>query len=111
MDGQRKSLDDTSFLQRLTPHRARSNWSPKNVQHAERLLEQGRMEAAGLALVEAARSDGRWAAAYAGSATTVMPKDFLAVLLQDPAAHAFYVTLTRQSLITTYHRLHSAKQP
>ncbi|WP_200912367.1 MULTISPECIES: YdeI/OmpD-associated family protein [unclassified Acidovorax] len=61
--------------------------------------------------MEAARSDGRWAAAYAGSATTVMPKDFLAALLQHPAAHAFYVTLKRQSLFTIYHRLHSAKQP
>lgn len=38
IDGIRKSLDDTSFLQRLTPRRARSNWSQKNVQHAERLI-------------------------------------------------------------------------
>ena len=48
IDGIRKSLDDTSFLQRLTPRRARSNWSQKNVQHAERLMEQGRMQPAGL---------------------------------------------------------------
>ncbi len=111
IDGIRKSLDDTSFLQRLTPRRARSNWSQKNVQHAERLIEQGRMQAAGLAQVEAARSDGRWATAYAGSATMVMPEDFLAALQQDPAAHAFYATLKRQSLFTIYHRLHSAKRP
>lgn len=76
IDGIRKSLDDTSFLQRLTPRRARSNWSQKNVQHAERLIEQGRMQAAGLVHVEAARSDGRWAAAYAGSATMGCPKTF-----------------------------------
>ena len=109
--GIRKSLDDTSFLQRLTPRRARSNWSQKNVQHAERLIEQGRMQAAGLAQVEAARSDGRWATAYAGSATMVMPEDFLAALQQDPVAHAFYATLKRQSQFTIYHRLHSAKRP
>lgn len=110
IDGQRKSLDDTSFLQRLTPRRARSNWSQKNVQHAERLIEQGRMQAAGLLHVEAARSDGRWATAYAGSATMEMPEDFLAALQQDPAAYAFYATLKRQSLFTIYHRLHSAKR-
>lgn len=110
IDGLRKALDDTSFLQRLTPRRARSNWSQKNVQHAERLIAQGRMQAAGLAQVEAARSDGRWATAYAGSATMVMPEDFLAALQQDPAAHAFYGTLKRQSLFTIYHRLHSAKR-
>ena len=111
IDGIRKSLDDTSFLQRLTPRRARSNWSQKNVQHAERLIAQGRMQSAGLVHVEAARSDGRWAAAYAGSATMVMPEDFLAALQQDPAAHAFYATLKRQSLFTVYHRLHNAKRP
>jgi len=111
IDGLRKGLDDTSFLQRLTPRRARSNWSQKNVQHAERLIEQGRMQAAGLAHVEAARSDGRWATAYAGSATMVMPEDFLAALLQDPAAHAFYATLKRQHLFSIYHRLHSAMRP
>ena len=110
IDGIRKSLDDTSYLQRLTPRRTRSNWSQKNVQHAERLIEQGQMQAAGLARVEAARSDGRWATAYAGSATMVMPEDFLAALQQDPAAHAFYATLKRQSLFTIYHRLHSAKR-
>ncbi|WP_462386197.1 YdeI/OmpD-associated family protein [Acidovorax sp. Q11] len=59
IDEIRKTLDDTSFLQRLTPRRARSNWSQKNVQHAERLIAQGRMQAAGLAQVGAARSDGR----------------------------------------------------
>ncbi len=111
IDGLRRGLDDTSFLQRLTPRRARSNWSQKNVQHAERLIEQRRMQAAGLAHVEAARSDGRWATAYAGSATMVMPEDFLAALQQDPAAHAFYATLKRQHLFSIYHRLHSAKRP
>ena len=111
IDGIRKSLDDTSFLQRLTPRRARSNWSRKNVQHAERLIEQGRMQPAGLVHVDAARSDGRWAAAYAGSATMVMPEDFLAALQQDPAAHDFYATLKRQTLFTIYHRLQSAKRP
>ena len=88
IDGLRNALDDTSFLQRLTPRRARSNWSQKNVLHAERLIEQGRMQPAGLVQVEAAHSDGRWAIAYASSATMVMPEDFLAELNQDPAARA-----------------------
>jgi len=76
IDGLRNALDDTSFLQRMTPRRARSNWSQKIVNHAERLIAQGRMQAAGLAQVEAARSDGRWATAYVGSATMVIPEVF-----------------------------------
>ncbi|MDT7513625.1 YdeI/OmpD-associated family protein [Rhodoferax mekongensis] len=111
IDGQRKSLDDTSFLQRMTPRRARSGWSQKNVQHAERLIAEGLMQAPGLAQVEAARADGRWDAAYAGSADMVIPEDFLAALQQDPAAQAFYATLKRQQLFTIYYRLNSAKRP
>lgn len=38
IDAVRNALDDTSFLQRLTPRRVRSNWSQKNVEHAERLI-------------------------------------------------------------------------
>nr|WP_315849047.1 YdeI/OmpD-associated family protein [uncultured Rhodoferax sp.] len=110
IDGQRKSLDDTSFLQRLTPRRARSNWSQKNVQHAERLIAEGLMQAPGLAQVEAARADGRWDSAYAGSADMVIPEDFLAALQQDPAAQAFYAKLKRQQLFTIYYRLTSAKR-
>jgi uncharacterized protein YdeI (YjbR/CyaY-like superfamily) len=111
IDGIRKSLDDTSFLQRMTPRRARSGWSQKNVQHAERLIAEGLMQAPGLAQVEAARADGRWANAYAGSADMVMPEDFLAALQQDPTAQAFYATLKRQQLFTIYYRLTSAKRP
>jgi uncharacterized protein YdeI (YjbR/CyaY-like superfamily) len=99
IDAVRKSLDETSFLQRLAPRRGRSNWSQKNVQHAERLIAQGRMQAAGLAHVEAARSDGRWATAYAGSATMVIPEDFLAALQQDPDAHAFYATAEAAAVV------------
>jgi uncharacterized protein YdeI (YjbR/CyaY-like superfamily) len=111
IDGVRNALDDTSFLQRLTPRRARSSWSQKNVQHAERLMAEGQMQAPGLAQVEAARTDGRWASAYAGSATMVMPEDFLTALQQDPVAQAFYGTLKRQQLFTIYYRLTSAKRP
>lgn len=110
IDGVRNALDETSFLQRLTPRRARSGWSQKNVQHAERLIAQGHMQAPGLAQVEAARADGRWDSAYAGSADMVIPEDFLAALQQDPAALAFYATLKRQQLFTIYYRLTSAKR-
>lgn len=51
------------------------------------------------------------AAAYARSATMVMPEDFLTALQLGPAAQAFFATLKRQSLFIVYHRLHSAKRP
>jgi uncharacterized protein YdeI (YjbR/CyaY-like superfamily) len=60
IDGQIKPFDDMSYLQRLTPRKVNSNWSAKNCRHATTLIAEGRMLPAGLAQVEAAKSDGRW---------------------------------------------------
>lgn len=111
IDGQRKTFDEVSFIQRITPRRAKSTWSKKNREHAERLIAEGRMQPAGLAHVEAARADGRWDAAYAGSAEMEIPEDFLKELKKNHAAAAFFATLNRQNLFAIYHRLHNAKRP
>lgn len=110
IDGQKRSLDEVSFLQRLTPRRPRSSWSKKNCEHAERLIAEGRMQPAGLAHVEAARADGRWERAYAGSASMEIPEDFLLALAKVPAAKKFFATLDRKNLFAIYYRLQSAKR-
>jgi uncharacterized protein YdeI (YjbR/CyaY-like superfamily) len=48
IDGVRKSLNETSYIQRFTPRKPRSIWSLINVRHVERLKKEGRMHAAGL---------------------------------------------------------------
>lgn len=110
IDGQRKSLDEVSFLQRLTPRRPRSDWSKRNSEHAERLIAEGRMQPPGLAHVQAARQDGRWEQAYSGSADMIIPDDFLEELQRNPAAKAFFETLDRRNLYAIYHRLQTAKR-
>ena len=109
IDGQRLSLDDVSFLQRLTPRRAKSNWSKKNTEHAERLMAEGRMQPAGLLHVEAARRDGRWGRAYSGSAGMVLSDDFLKVLKKKPKAKTFFESLNRQNQFAFYVRVETAK--
>lgn len=111
IDGQKRPFDEASFLQRLTPRKPKSNWSAKNRAHAERLIAEGRMTPAGLAHVEAAKADGRWDSAYAGSAAMTIPQDFLDALEAMPAAKAFYETLDRKNLYPIYYRLHTAKRP
>jgi uncharacterized protein YdeI (YjbR/CyaY-like superfamily) len=63
ISGHRKPCDDTFFLQRYTPRRPGSNWSSVNVAKVEALMAAGRMQPPGLAEVEAAKADGRWARA------------------------------------------------
>lgn len=111
IDGVKQSGDESSYFQRLTPLRAGSNWSAKNRSHADRLIAEGRMTAAGLAHVEAAHADGRWDTAYEGSAGIVIPQDFLNALADLPEAEAFFRTLDRKNLYPIYYRLQTAKRP
>jgi uncharacterized protein YdeI (YjbR/CyaY-like superfamily) len=58
IDGVRRSLGPDSYVNRLTPRRARSNWSAINIKRVGELIEEGRMTPAGLAAFEA-RTDDR----------------------------------------------------
>jgi uncharacterized protein YdeI (YjbR/CyaY-like superfamily) len=111
IDGQLRRGDEATYRQRFTPRRPRSPWSQRNVGIAERLIELGRMHPAGLAQVEQARSDGRWAAAYAGAAARTVPDDLAAALAADPAAQAMFEALTSQNRYAVVYRVQSARQP
>jgi len=95
IDGQRRGLDDVSFLQRYCPRRARSSWSQVNVEKVARLTADGRMRPAGQAEVDAARADGRWDAAYERQSTATVPGDLAAALAADPVAAAAFEALGR----------------
>jgi uncharacterized protein YdeI (YjbR/CyaY-like superfamily) len=111
IDGQGRKHDDVSSLVRFTPRRARSVWSRINTERAERLIAEGRMRPAGLAEVERAKADGRWAAAYEPSSTGTVPDDFLAALEEHPKAKAFFATLNKRNTYPVVHRLQTARTP
>jgi uncharacterized protein YdeI (YjbR/CyaY-like superfamily) len=109
IDGVKRSLDDQAYLQRITPRKARSNWSKRNTEHVERLLIEGRIEEPGLIQVRAAKADGRWENAYTASEIKV-PADFLAALDNLPKAKQFYQTLTKTNRYAIAYGLESAKK-
>src|SRR5215207_3580424 len=100
IDGLRKSLDEQSFLQRYTPRRARSLWSQVNRDHVARLTAAGRMTPHGQAQVDAAKADGRWAAAYApirAASEASIPDDLRAAIQKSPRALRTYQKLGRMN--------------
>jgi uncharacterized protein YdeI (YjbR/CyaY-like superfamily) len=111
IDGQKKSLDDQHFLQRFTPRRARSVWSKINVDKVAALIEAGRMQAPGYAQVEAAKADGRWAQAYDGARTSVVPEDLRAALEAEPKAKAFFATINAANRYAILWRIQTAVKP
>jgi uncharacterized protein YdeI (YjbR/CyaY-like superfamily) len=111
IDGQRHPYDETYFLQRFTPRRPRSNWSQVNVKKAEELIAAQRMRPAGLAQIEAAKADGRWAAAYEPQSRATIPEDFQRALDSNPDAKAFFATLKGVNRYAFLYRIQNAKRP
>jgi uncharacterized protein YdeI (YjbR/CyaY-like superfamily) len=110
IDSQKKSYDEQSWLQKFSPRRARSIWSKVNREKVQRLIESGRMRAAGLREVEAAQQDGRWEAAYDSQSNATVPDDFQAELDKHPEAQAFFSTLNSANRYAILFRIQTAKK-
>ena len=110
IDGQKKPLDETWWLQRFTPRRRASRWSQRNRRLAEALVAAGRKTPAGQAEIDRAQADGRWDAAYAGARTSTVPPDLAAALEQDPAAAAAFEELDGANRYAILYRLQDAKK-
>jgi uncharacterized protein YdeI (YjbR/CyaY-like superfamily) len=110
IDGQLRKRDRLTYLQRFTPRGRRSAWSQINAGRIEQLQAEGRMRPAGLAQVERAQADGRWDAAYAGSARAQVPADLATALAANPRAQAMFDILTSQNRYAVIYRINAVKQ-
>lgn len=109
IDAIRKGFDEKSFLQRYTPRGKKSVWSQINVDNVARLIREGRMAAPGLAQVDAAKADGRWARAYGSGKDFKIPADLQAAIDAEPKARAMLATLTEQNRFALAFRTHHMK--
>lgn len=111
VDGQLNPYDNLSWLVRFTPRKPRSKWSQKNRERAEQLIAAGRMGPRGLAEIEAAKADGRWAAAYPSASRAEVPADLQAAFDANPKAAAFFATLTGANRYAILYRIGAVKRP
>jgi uncharacterized protein YdeI (YjbR/CyaY-like superfamily) len=112
IDGIRKAFDESSFLQRYSPRRARSIWSQINRDHVARLTKSGRMTPHGQRKIDAAKADGRWAAAYApmrSATTATIPPDLHAAIEASPRARTTFATLGRANLFSLVFRTNNMR--
>ena len=80
-------------------------WSQVNREHVARLTEAGRMTPHGQREIDAAKADGRWAAAYAPMRTATentVPADVRAAIDASPRARKTFQTLGRRNLLPLY---------
>lgn len=111
IDGQAKSVDASWYRQRFTPRRPRSKWSQINCTSVERLHADGRLTAAGIRAMEAAKADGRWDAAYASPSRMSVPDDLATCLKTNARARRFFEQLSSQNRYAILYRLQDAKRP
>jgi uncharacterized protein YdeI (YjbR/CyaY-like superfamily) len=110
IDGQKASFDEKYWLQKFTPRGPKSIWSKINTEKVEGLIKSGEMTPAGLKAIEAAKQDGRWAAAYASQKNISVPDDFQTALNQNKKAKVFFDTLKSSERYSFLFRIHTAKK-
>jgi uncharacterized protein YdeI (YjbR/CyaY-like superfamily) len=110
IDGQKRGESDEAWLQRFLPRGAKSIWSKINREKAKALIDDGRMKAAGLEAVEAAKKHGRWSAAYDSPKSSKVPPDFQAALDSSPRAREFFLSLDGANRYAVLFRIQTVKK-
>lgn len=110
IDARKQSAGEHHWLQRWTPRGPRSLWSKVNREKATRLIDEGRMQPAGLREVERAKADGRWDRAYDSPGRSSVPPDLQAALDASPEAARFFETLNSANRYAVLWRIQTAKR-
>ena len=110
IDGQKRGESEQAWLQRFLPRSANSIWSKINREKALALIASGRMKAAGLEAVEAARKCGSWDAAYDSPKSARVPEDFQVALDASPRARDFFHSLDGANRYAVLFRIQTVKK-
>ena len=110
IDGQLDKYDELCWLIRFTPRKPRSKWSAINRKRALELIAAGKMQAGGLAAIEAAKANGSWEAAYDSAGKADVPPDLKAALDASPSAAAFFATLSGANRYAILYRIGAVKK-
>lgn len=89
IDGVRKRLDDDSYTIRFSPRRPGSVWSRVNIDRAEALAAEGRLQPAGIEAYEARRENRSGIYSYEQRSAD-LPEPYAAILKRNEAAWAFF---------------------
>ena len=111
IDGKMKSLNPDEFMQRFSPRRLNSIWSRSNKERAEKLIHENRMTPAGLAQVEEAKRNGRWAKAYDSKrGAAEIPQDLLGALKKNKKAYENFHAFPPSTRFMYIHWINEAKK-
>jgi uncharacterized protein YdeI (YjbR/CyaY-like superfamily) len=103
-------VDDSLYKQIFTPRKPSSAWSPLNKKRVEQLIAGEQMTAAGLKMIELAKTSGRWDA-HAQTEALTMPPELKKALNGNANAKKNWPTYTVSQQKAFLRMLHDAKTP
>ena len=99
IDGIIRKLDDEKFGRKFMPRRKNSHWSELNKKRAERMISEGRMTKAGMALIRKAKRSNEWSKAPSEKRELEIPLFFGEALAKNKKASNYF-----NALASTYKR-------
>lgn len=103
-------LDDERTMLWFAPRKARSGWARTNKLRIERLIAEGLMQPAGLALVEAAKADGSWTL-LDDVEDLVVPPDLVEAFARHPGSREQWEAFPRSVKRAQLEQVVQAKRP
>lgn len=100
IDSTLRRLDDDRTKQLFTPRRPKGNWAASNKRRVERLIAEGRMTPAGMAVIERAKADGSWSSLDDVEDLVMMPEFADSLAAMPPAAETYeHLAESRRKMI------------
>ncbi len=96
IDGQTRSSTEAGSQIWFTRRQARSAWAATNKARVARLESEGRLQPAGVAMIDAAKANGMWSV-LDGPEAGVEPDELTAALDASPRAREFWDALSRSA--------------
>ena len=106
-----KKIDDEKYVRKFTPRKDKSDWSALNKKRVAKMIKAGRMTAAGLAKIRAAKKNGSWNQDGKTPRSLEIPPEFAEALARNKKARENF-----EKLAATYRRhylgwIAAAKRP
>ncbi len=110
IDSKNNTYDADHTLQTFTPRKPGGTWARSNKERVARLIEQGRMTPAGLAVIEQAQADGSWNA-LDDMENLAVPDDLAAALAEDETAARNFAAFSPSARRAYLWWIKTAKRP
>lgn len=110
IDSRANRVDETRYIQLFTPRKPGSMWSNSNRERVDRLVAEGRMTPAGMALVDAAKAGGTWLTLETVQANEI-PDDLAEALAANEDAGRHFAAFPPSSKRIILEWIASAKRP